>query len=103
MPYLVSYSADASVRKGRFSRVRNWILNGGPVDDGDNSRQPYLVCFHDWQQRRTMNDLARDRQNRVVNDNRQRPMRIRQIPQYVTAQRDAASDLGIPLSQVYPV
>ncbi|KAH7309631.1 hypothetical protein B0I35DRAFT_412526 [Stachybotrys elegans] len=88
--------------RSRFSRVRNWILNGGPVDNGENRRQPYLVCYHDWQERREMTHLARDLQGEPVRGRNGRPLQIRQIPRYVTAQRETADELGVRPSEIFP-
>jgi hypothetical protein len=35
-------------------------LNGGPYDNESRDNTPFLFCFHNWLQKKTMNDPAQD-------------------------------------------
>jgi hypothetical protein len=43
-----------------YSTVSNWIANGGAYNGGAATVQPYLFCYDNWLQRKTMKDPAQD-------------------------------------------
>ncbi|KFA54668.1 hypothetical protein S40293_10607 [Stachybotrys chartarum IBT 40293] len=100
------FKSDTIVRRNeirdRFRRVRDWILNGGPVDNGRNNRMPYLTCHHDWEEVQLMTDTARDMDGDSIRDENGLTMRIRDIDVYTEVQRRLAQGRGVSVSEIFP-
>src|ERR1041384_3551650 len=52
----------------KYEAVRNWIMNGGPVNGGRFAGRPLLFCHHSWAQKKKMSDPAFDNQGQTFDD-----------------------------------
>jgi hypothetical protein len=43
-----------------YATVTNWIANGGNYNGNTRSGKPYLFCYHNWLQRKSIDDPALD-------------------------------------------
>ncbi|EXU95089.1 hypothetical protein X797_011824 [Metarhizium robertsii] len=97
--------------KAKYTRVRDWIQNGGLVNGGRKDKKPLLFCHHTWLQKGTMADVARrpdgsdmDKWDKSLK--RRVKILIREIPKYVRQQRVQQTTLnaqGKPNSIAVPV
>ncbi|KAI0397047.1 hypothetical protein F5Y17DRAFT_29369 [Xylariaceae sp. FL0594] len=77
-----------------YEDVRNWLMNGGPVDDGRNPKKPYLFCEDDWAIRKSLSDPLYDANGNTVKDNNGDVVLIRDSPDMMNGKSIAEGRIG---------
>lgn len=86
-----------------YATVNNWIANGGNYNGGTRSDKPYLFCYHNWLERKSMSDPALDSAGEEFpNVLTGTPILMNEIESYVETQQEE-SGLLPGRSQAYPV
>ncbi|KAI1378300.1 hypothetical protein F4677DRAFT_443514 [Hypoxylon crocopeplum] len=85
----------------RYTRVQDWITNGGPIINGLNIR-PQLYCHHGFAEKKRMSDIAMDTNCQPVLDENGIGVEIGRMNQYIEAWYKKADELHLPLHKVFP-
>jgi hypothetical protein len=94
----------ADLKPGIYQLVRDWVVNGGPVNSGAFTDRPRLFCHHDYWKLQKMNDWALDDNGQYIFDEPSgRQIKIKNILFYRTQQAALATSLKVGLSDIYPV
>jgi len=84
--------------------VKNWLENGGSVNNGQNPEKPYLFCGDSWAIRQDMKSQMRDGHGtELVKKKTGKPIRIKDIDSMVQTRIDVAKELGKSEKSIYPV
>lgn len=80
-----------------YTDVSNWLLKGGPYDDGERKNQPFLFCFHSWLQKKNMNDPALDENGETFPNvlSGGAVALIRDVPEYVEMQERETQEMKL--------
>lgn len=49
-----------------YERVRDWIQQGGPTNDGSQPNKPRLYCYHNWLVKKAWADNVLDKNGNFV-------------------------------------
>ena len=78
-----------------YNRVGTWIVNGGAVNNGQETGTPYLFCYHNWLQKQTMRSPALDSAGETYpNLYTGTEMLLNQEQMYITRQQEETTALG---------
>jgi hypothetical protein len=86
-----------------YNRVGTWIVNGGAVNNGQETGTPYLFCYHNWLQKQNMQSPALDSAGETYpNIYTGEPMLLNQEQMYITRQQEETAALGANAKPVSP-
>lgn len=86
-----------------YNRVGTWIVNGGAVNNGQETGTPYLFCYHNWLQKQTMRSPALDSAGETYpNLYTGTEMLLNQEQMYITRQQQESTALGANAVPVSP-
>ncbi|KAI1073931.1 hypothetical protein F5B20DRAFT_586822 [Whalleya microplaca] len=92
---------DRLAIRERFTRVRDWVQNGGPLSHDRNVR-PRLFCHHGWAEKLKMESQYRDANGNYVSNLDGTPVLIRDVPDMVEARSIMANDMDLRINYIYP-